>query len=115
MKDTKVRWLQDFRRFLPLKSQFVLSGNIKDLQLTKNEFGSYGWHKLENAIDLELKSLGYTHVIYYNPLNGFDIPFFSDDPEEKKVLFQAKFTKNALNGLPNRNRLTICLWVRAIN
>ena len=27
------RWLRDLIRFLPLKSQFVLSGNVRDLQL----------------------------------------------------------------------------------
>ncbi|HAL69152.1 MAG TPA: hypothetical protein DCP84_15965 [Pseudomonas sp.] len=26
------RWMRDLVRFLPLKSQFVLSGNIRDLQ-----------------------------------------------------------------------------------
>lgn len=87
MKDTKVRWLQDLRRFIPLKSQFVLSGNTKDLQLIKNDFNSFGWHRLENAIDIELKSLGYAEVVYYNPLDGFDIPFFTGSPQEKKELF----------------------------
>ncbi|GHU37407.1 hypothetical protein AGMMS50256_35310 [Betaproteobacteria bacterium] len=28
----KPRWLRDLLRFLPLKSQFVLSGNVRDLQ-----------------------------------------------------------------------------------
>jgi len=27
------RWLRDITRFLPLKSQFVLSGNVRDLQV----------------------------------------------------------------------------------
>ncbi|MGG6230313.1 AAA family ATPase [Tenacibaculum sp. SDUM215027] len=88
MNNTKSRWLQDFRRFVPLKSQFFLSGNIKDFQLLKNDFGSYSWHRLENVIDSELKSMGFAHVIYYNPLNGFDIPFFTESPEDKKALFQ---------------------------
>ncbi len=88
MNNTKSRWLQDFRRFVPLKSQFLLSGNIKDFQLLKNDFGSYSWHRLENVIDSELKSMGYVHVVYYNPLTGFDIPFFSENPEDKKALFQ---------------------------
>jgi hypothetical protein len=26
----KPRWIRDFRRFLPLKSQFVFSGNVRD-------------------------------------------------------------------------------------
>lgn len=88
MNNTKSRWLQDFRRFVPLKSQFFLSGNIKDFQLLKNDFGSYSWHRLENVIDSELKSMGFAHVVYYNPLNGFDIPFFTGSPEDKKALFQ---------------------------
>ncbi|WP_440120852.1 AAA family ATPase [Tenacibaculum sp. Ill] len=88
MNNTKSRWLQDFRRFVPLKSQFFLSGNIKDFQLLKNDFGTYSWHRLENVIDSELKSMGYAHVIYYNPLTGFDIPFFTETPEDKKALFQ---------------------------
>ena len=88
MENIKVRWLQDFRRFLPLKSQFILSGNIKDFQLSKNDLGNYSWLRLESAISAELKSLGYAHVVYYNPISGFDIPFFNGSPEEKKSLFQ---------------------------
>lgn len=87
MRDIKPRWLRDFRRFLPLKSQFVLSGNTKDLQLTPNDFGNFGWHKLENVIDTELKNYGYSQVIYYNPLQGFEIPFFEGEPKEKETLY----------------------------
>ncbi len=29
----KIRWVRDLLRFLPLKSQFVLSGNVRDLQV----------------------------------------------------------------------------------
>lgn len=29
------RWLRDLNRFLPLKSQFVLSSNVRDLQVTE--------------------------------------------------------------------------------
>jgi hypothetical protein len=31
----KPRWLRDLLRFLPLKSQFVLSGNVRDLQASE--------------------------------------------------------------------------------
>ena len=36
IKDLEIRkskWLRDLIRFLPLKSQFVLSGNVRDLQI----------------------------------------------------------------------------------
>lgn len=88
MKGTKERWLRDFRRFLPLKSQFILSGNTKDLQLIQNESEGFGWHKLEDVIDLELKNYGYSHVVYYNPLHGFSIPFFEGKPQEKEELYK---------------------------
>ncbi|MCF8714286.1 ATP-dependent Clp protease ATP-binding subunit [Joostella atrarenae] len=88
MKDTKERWLRDFRRFLPLKSQFVLSGNTKDLQLTSNDSKGFGWHKLENVIDVELKNYGYSQVVYYNPLQGFEIPFFEGEVKEKEAMFK---------------------------
>lgn len=31
----KPLWLRDLLRFLPLKSQFVLSGNVRDLQASE--------------------------------------------------------------------------------
>jgi hypothetical protein len=33
------RWMRDLKRFLPLKSQFVLSGNLRDLQLSPTDNG----------------------------------------------------------------------------
>ena len=35
----KPRWLRDLARFLPLKSQFVLSGNVRDLQIIETSPG----------------------------------------------------------------------------
>jgi ATP-dependent Clp protease ATP-binding subunit ClpA len=66
------RWLRDLERFLPLKSQFVLSGNVRDLQLTTT---------LDNAIPQalvphlahELNKRGYSHVLLYEPFNGFSV------------------------------------------
>ena len=37
--DVKPRWLRDLARFLPLKSQFVLSGNVFDLQTYEESRG----------------------------------------------------------------------------
>lgn len=83
------RWLRDFIRFLPLKSQFVLSGNIKDWQLYDHGQGQIGWYALKEYLALELQSLGYTHIVYYNPAEGFDIPFFRGTESEKHALLQA--------------------------
>ncbi|WP_124980499.1 AAA family ATPase [Nonlabens xiamenensis] len=109
MKSTKQRWLRDFIRFLPLKSQFVLSGNTKDLQLLLNESDSFGWHTLEEVIDAELKNYGYRHVVYYNPLQGFSVPFYQGTPEEKEELYKRlgiPLTKETVyNNLPNFDKV----------
>ena len=38
-KNQLPRWQRDFERFLPLKSQFVLSGNVRDLQVVEVQPG----------------------------------------------------------------------------
>ena len=67
----KPRWLRDLLRFLPLKSQFVLSGNVRDYQLTETEPGHVTVQPLVNVIAAELRQVGYSGVIGYDPLNGF--------------------------------------------
>ncbi|WP_210404927.1 AAA family ATPase [Hahella sp. CCB-MM4] len=84
----KPRWLRDLIRFLPLKSHFVLSGNIKDWQLYDHGQGQLGWYALREHLTLELQSLGYQHVVYYNPAIGFDIAFFSGTQTEKQELLR---------------------------
>ncbi|WP_444995028.1 AAA family ATPase [Aliikangiella sp. IMCC44359] len=82
----KPRWLRDLFRFLPIKSQFVLSGNIRDIQLREDK-DHIGWHKLINLLKLELLDYGFEQVLYYNPVTGFDIPLFLGSAEEKvKIL-----------------------------
>ena len=64
------RWLRDFRRFLPLKSQFVLSGNVRDHQLTPSGAGVVA-HPLGAHLAQELLGIGYAHVVHYDPVVGF--------------------------------------------
>ena len=80
------RWLRDLQRFLPLKSQFVLTGNIRDLAV----------HSVGNAITtVPLKSLlaaslqeaGYSAVIEYDPIIGFSVaPAPGGAPSDGTVL-----------------------------
>lgn len=71
----KPRWLRDLVRFLPLKSQFVLSGNIRDLQLAEFPAGSGQAVPLPllECLCEELRALGYANVIAYDPLTGFRV------------------------------------------
>ena len=68
-EDKRSKWLRDLIRFLPLKSQFVLSGNVRDLQIEDKlrpvvrSFTSY--------LNRELQAYGYAHVLSYDVVNGF--------------------------------------------
>src|SRR5215217_4788096 len=65
------RWLRDLLRFLPLKPQFVLSGNVRDHQLAEVAPGSVAAQPLVSVLGSELRQAGYAHVLAYDPIAGF--------------------------------------------
>jgi energy-coupling factor transporter ATP-binding protein EcfA2 len=66
----KPRWLKDLVRFLPLKSQFVLSGNVRDLQISRAG-GSVAPVPLVHALHVELTQQGYCGTATYDLVSGF--------------------------------------------
>lgn len=69
----EARWARDLRRFIPLKSQFVLSGNVRDLQTHKaGEVTTAA--PLRVVLGSLLQSAGYASVLEYNPVTGFSAP-----------------------------------------
>lgn len=69
----KPRWLRDFLRFIPLKSQFVLSGNVRDLQACEVAPGMVTAQPLINALCDGLREEGYTQLVVWNPVTGFSV------------------------------------------
>jgi energy-coupling factor transporter ATP-binding protein EcfA2 len=76
----KPRWLRDLARFLPLKSQFVLSGNVRDLQISESAPGTYAAVSLTHALHQELKASDYSATLVYDLVSGFT-PFGSNEAE----------------------------------
>ncbi len=68
---TEPRWLRDLVRFLPLKSQFVLSGNVRDLQVAEVAPNVIGPQPLVDNLGAALFKRGYSSVLIYAPLTGF--------------------------------------------
>lgn len=66
------RWLRDLERFLPLKSQFVLSGNVRDLQLTTMSTEAIPQGLIPHLAH-ELAKRGYSQTLLYEPLHGFSL------------------------------------------
>jgi len=65
------RWLRDLLRFLPLKSQFVLSGNIRDLQASEVAPGTVTAQSFNQTLCNALLDAGYAQVIAWDPVSGF--------------------------------------------
>lgn len=57
-------------RFLSLKSQFVLSGNIQDLQVQEITTGSLAAVPLQTSLAIELYKRGYEHVVAFDIVRG---------------------------------------------
>jgi hypothetical protein len=64
------RWLRDVIRFLPLKSQFVLSGNVRDLQVTELAQGAVTAQPLVQLLADTLGGAGYAHTLLFTPISG---------------------------------------------
>ena len=64
------RWLRDLMRFLSLKSQFVISGNVRDLQLHATPSGPIPQPLVQHLVS-RLRDHGYASVVTYDPASGF--------------------------------------------
>jgi len=92
------RWLRDLRRFLPLKSQFVLTGNVRDLQ-THEVGGGVTAATLQAVLAHELAQAGFAHVIYYDPVAGFRLLDRPDGPAADAAAILSGLGLTAVNGV----------------
>jgi hypothetical protein len=67
----KPRWLRDLIRFLPLRSQFVLSGNVRDLQIHEPAPGEVTAVPLVTILVDQLRKAGYQQVVTFDLITGF--------------------------------------------
>lgn len=67
----KPRWVRDLLRFLPLRSQFVLSGNTQDLQIHEAAPGQITSVSLTRALPDALRDAGSGRIARFDLLNGF--------------------------------------------
>jgi energy-coupling factor transporter ATP-binding protein EcfA2 len=76
----KPRWLRDLGRFLPLKSQFVLSGNVRDYQAVEVAPGTVTAQPLVQSLAASLRQLGYVQSLLYEPIFGFKAVALAGEP-----------------------------------
>jgi len=97
--ETTPRWTKDLFRFLPVKSQFVLSGNIRDRFPFPAPQGQIIPLELKQNIASALSLRGYEYFLSYNSLEGFEpIVALGGNVEQARnyfeITFKMKFEEN---------------------
>ncbi|GHT94205.1 chaperone [Betaproteobacteria bacterium] len=64
------RWLRDLERLLPIRSQFVVSGNIRDYFLLPLEDGASTPAPLTRCLWSSLQRQGYRFLLIFDPVEG---------------------------------------------
>jgi len=72
------KWLADLSRLLPIRSQFAVSGEIRDLVMVPSPQGPMPVPLL-HALWLQLKGKGYSFMLVHDPVDGIRV--FPSDPE----------------------------------
>jgi hypothetical protein len=73
----RARWMRDLERFLPLKSQFILSGNVRDLNILVQAEGQLTPLLLSDALSAELKRAGYHQILFLISCMAFPVPLMA--------------------------------------
>ena len=95
---SKPRWLRDLQRFLPLKSQFLLTGNVRDLQAqAMGEVVAAA--SLESLLAAALIEAGYADVLAYDPVIGFRVLEGPDGAQSDAAALLTRFGLTAANGV----------------
>src|SRR5689334_4878271 len=93
--DLTPRWIRDLTRLTSIRSQFVISGNIRDSFLTPME-GSATLAPLLRCLWVHLSQLGYRFVLVYDPVEG--LRPYPNEPQSVELatrLFDLKLADGA--------------------
>ena len=97
------RWLKEVDQFLPIKSHFVLSGNIRDRHAFARGEGEYDMCTTQELLIDYLALNGFKHFFAINPLQGITIVVPSDKDAKKAaeetVQWLEKTTQAATMGI----------------
>lgn len=92
MEVVKPRWIRDLSRFLPIKSQFVLTGNVRDLHIRPvgQQVTAAG---LSDVLAATFVDAGYSDVLRYDSVEGFEVlPRPDGAPGDPTLLTQLGLT-----------------------
>jgi energy-coupling factor transporter ATP-binding protein EcfA2 len=96
--DTTPRWIADIERLLPIRSQFVVSGNIRDSFLTPVAGGNdLTLAPLLRCLWTSLQRLGFQCMLVFDPIDGIrPYPAQAAQVELATRLFQLKLQSGVM-------------------
>ncbi|HPG30254.1 MAG TPA: AAA family ATPase [bacterium] len=97
------KWALEIRRFFPVKSQFILCGNIFDVY----PFESNGAVNLIEYVKLLLKEQNFGLIVLYEPLFGFSI-LYGEEKKYKEITGSAPGQVSLKKCAENIEALTAC-------
>ena len=66
------RWISDIDRLLPIRSQFILTGNVRDVFLTPSQTGAY-LSPLLSCLWAWLEPIGFQFILVYDRIDGIRV------------------------------------------
>ncbi len=97
MPELGPRWLRDLDRLLPIRSQFIVSGNIRD-SLLAPVGASHVPVPLLRGLWERLKSHGYRYLLIYDPADGVRV--YPNEPPVIELATQIHELKLQEGGMP---------------
>lgn len=95
MSVTSPRWVQDLERLLAIRSQFIISGNIRDSFLVPLSGGMPALVPLLRALWESLRTQGYRCLLVYDPVDGIRV---YPNENEPRALAERLFDLRLANG-----------------
>lgn len=100
-----LKWARELLRFLPVKSQFILWGNVNDVYPLQIEQGVVCTFRLCDFLQETLKREGYSLVVKYEPLIGFSLlegsPALFNDVTGEQIDCNGNLIKAKLSDVAN--------------
>ncbi len=103
-------WAEEIRRLLPVRSQFILSGNIRDIWLIQED-GKWVSYSQRQCLWLALQEDGYRFMLIYDPVDGVSV--YPDTAREEAVR-DFSLTLNGDGFIPAKHLDTLAGFMRQV-
>lgn len=103
------RWVRDIYRLLPVKSQYILSGNIRDSFLKKNDSDGYSSTSLLDLLWVAFQSYGFKRIEVYDPIEGLLSVYPNESSTSPTKMQLPEFTNKIIAKLDGQERTAIVI------